>query len=102
MDVPEKWRGYECSDYFRSPLAEDGWWDGGGQYWYIEPARNLVEDLTLEFLVIGGPGVDGIRWGYRRRRPGVWAHYPIENEFVLLASTASELRVGYSSGRIIV
>jgi hypothetical protein len=102
MDVPEKWRGYECGDYFRSPLAEHGWWDEGGQSWYIEPARNLVEESALDFLVIGGPGVDGIRWGYRKRQCGVWAHYPIDNEFLLLAATATELQSGYSSGRITV
>jgi len=99
MEVPEKWAGYECGDYFQSPLAERGWWDGDSQYWYIEPAPNLREDPAREFLVIGGPGVDGIRWGYRRHRAGVWAHYPIDDDFVLLAATAAELQSGVSSGR---
>jgi len=100
MDVPERWRGYACSDYFESALAEQGWWDEDSQCWYIEPAPKLREDAALEFLIIGGPGVDGIRWGYRRRHPGVWAHYPIEDAFVRLAATASDLRAGVFSGNI--
>ena len=100
MDVPEIWRGYECADYFSSTLAEHGWWDEDGQYWYIEPAPNVREEVTHPFLVIGGPGVDGIRWGYRKGHRGIWAHYPIEDEFILLAGSASELREGYASGAI--
>jgi hypothetical protein len=102
MDVPEQWRCYECSDYFQSSLAERGWWDEGGQYWYIEPAERVREDTALELLIIGGPGVDGIRWGYRKGQRGIWAHYPIERELVLLAASAAELREGYGSGRITV
>ena len=102
MEVPEKWHRYDCEDYFRSPLAEHGWWDDEGQYWYVEPAQRLRENSAREFLVIGGPGVDGIEWGYRRGRQGIWAHYPIEDEFLLLARSASDLREGYSSGRITV
>ena len=102
VDVPDEWQDYACSDYFDSPLAEHGWWDEGGQYWYIEPAHRLYEDETRELLVIGGPGVDGIDWGYRKGHRGIWAYYPIEDEYVLLASSASELRDGYGSGRITV
>ncbi len=102
MDVPEQWLRYDCGDYFQSSLAEQGWWDEGGQYWYIEPAERVSEDAALELLIIGGPGVDGIRWGYRKGLRGIWAHYPIEAEFVLLAGSATELRDGYGSGRITV
>ena len=38
MDVPEKWDSYNCGDYFRSPLSQQGWWDEEGQGWYIEPS----------------------------------------------------------------
>jgi hypothetical protein len=100
MDIPDKWRAYDCSDYFRSLLAETGWWDEGGQCWYIEPAERIYEDQSREFLVIGRPGVDGIEWGYRRDHEGVWAHYPIEDVFVLIADSAVRLRDGYSSGAI--
>jgi hypothetical protein len=100
MSVPEKWRPYNCGDYFVSALAVTGWWDAEGQCWYIEPAERIYEDSVRAFLVIGRPGVDGIEWGYRRDREGIWAHYPIENEFRAIANSASALRDGYSSGRI--
>ena len=100
MDVPEKWHSYDCADYFQSTLSEKGWWDEEGQCQYIEPADRVFEDYAREFLVIGRPGVDGIQWGYRKGHAGIWAHYPIENTFVLLADTASNLRAGFHSGRI--
>lgn len=102
MDVPESWRAYECLDYCQSPLSETGWWDEGGQCWYIEPADRVHEDGALALLVIGRPGVNGIEWGYRRGHHGIWAHYPAERSFVLLAASAADLREGYSSGRITV
>jgi hypothetical protein len=102
MVVPDRWLAYECSDYFSSPLAQTGWFDVDGQYWYVEPVERLVEDAELHFLVIGGPGVDGIRWGYRRGERGVWAFFPIEAEFRLLAPSVADLVEGYGSGRITV
>lgn len=102
MNVPEKWRPYNCSDYFLSPLAVTGWWDPVGHCWYLEPAERVYEDPVRELLVIGRPGVDGIEWGYRRNCEGLWAHYPIENEFRAVADSVSDLREGYGSGRITV
>jgi hypothetical protein len=102
MMIPEAWRGYDCGDYFSSELAEHGWWDDGGSYWYIEPADRLAEDGELHLLIIGGPGVDLIRWGYRKGHPGIWAHYPMEQEWRLVAQSAPDLRDGYASGRILV
>jgi hypothetical protein len=102
MDVPEAWRAYACEDYLSSELARCGWWDAEGQCWYIEPLERVYEDQERQFLVIGRPGVDGIDWGYRKGRPGIWAHYLIENTFVLIAESASILRDGYESGTITV
>jgi hypothetical protein len=102
MSVPEKWSSYNCGDYCLSPLAVTGWWDRDGQCWSIEPAERVYEDPVREFLVIGRPGVDGIEWGYRKHRQGIWAHYPIENDFRPVATSVSDLREGYSSWRITV
>jgi hypothetical protein len=102
MDVPRRWRSYDCTDYFASSLARTGWYDEESRCQYIEPASSVREDPARELLVIGRPGVDGIEWGYRRGLRGLWAHYPIENRFVHLASTAQELRDGYATGRITV
>ena len=100
--TPNAWRAYSCDDYFASGLAETGWWDEDAQYWLIEPAARMVEDVALRFLDIGGPGVDGIRWGYRRGRAGVWAHYPIEGEFVRLADTAMDLMDRWRAGTLML
>jgi hypothetical protein len=99
--MPERWRGYSCSDYFGSDLAEHGYWDEASQYWCIRPSDQIHEDPDLGFLVIGGPGVDGISWGYRPGQSGVWA-YPIEGRFVWLAPTACDLLQGWLAGTITV
>lgn len=102
MLVPEHWRDYRCEDYFASSLAETGYWDEPGQYWYFWPADRVVEDPGRQFLIIGGPGVDGIDWGYRKGRRGLWAYYPIGRRYVLLAPTFAELADGWLSGRLTV
>jgi hypothetical protein len=100
--LPARWRDFNCADYFSSRLAEHGYWDERGQYWYIWPAERIYEDGELQFLVIGGAGVDGIDWGYRRGHSGLWAWYPVDAEFVTLAPTAEALLQGWLSGAITV
>jgi hypothetical protein len=100
--VPDRCREYACDDYFASPLADTGWYDDAGAYWYIEPSSRVYEDVESSLLVIGGPGVDGIRWGYRKGHEGIWAFYPIERELVRIAASATDLHSGYASGRITV
>jgi hypothetical protein len=102
MSVPERWREYSCEDYFTSPIAATGYWDEPGQYWYFWPAERVVEDTEREFLVVGSAGVDGINWGYRKGHRGLWAFYPIDGEFALLAPTFEQLVDGWLSGRLTV
>lgn len=97
--VPVRWREYECGEYLTSALGEQGYWDERGQYWYLWPSERIYEDTELQFLVIGGPGVDGIDWGYRRGQSGLWG-YPIDGAFKWLAPTAQALLQGYLSGAI--
>ena len=98
--LPVRWRDFNCADYFSSPLAERGYWDHLSQYWYIWPAERVYEDSELQFLVIGSAGIDGIDWGYRPGHSGLWARYPIDAEFVALASTVEALLQGWLSGVI--
>jgi hypothetical protein len=100
MDVPSHLRQYPCSDYFSSEWAERGCWDDHSGLWVIVPAQEVEEDPGLGFLQVGRPGVDGIGFGYRRGHPGLWAYYPIDKEFVLLAATLAELVEGWLSSRI--
>ena len=102
MDVPEQWRGYPCEDYFASPLAESGYWDGAGQLWLIEPAERVEEEAVAEFLQVGRPGVDSIGVGFRKGQRGFWAYHRMEREFQLLAPAVTEFLDGWQSGRITV
>ena len=60
MDVPERWRGHPCGEYFSSQLAIEGFWDEPGQLWLIEPAERAQEEPEVEFLQVGRPGFDSI------------------------------------------
>jgi hypothetical protein len=98
--MPERWRCFGCSDYFSSAMAEHGYWDEAAQYWYVWPSDQIYELPDLEFLVIGGPGVDGVDWGYRAGHEGVWTYYPIGREFVWLVPTVDALMRGWRSGNV--
>src|SRR5438552_3527486 len=49
--LPARWRDFNCADYFSSALADHGYWDEPGQYWYIWPAERVYEDGELQLLV---------------------------------------------------
>jgi hypothetical protein len=102
MRLPDHWRDYNCEDYFASRIASTGYWDEPGQYWYFWPADRLVEDVERQFLVVGSAGVDSIDWGFRKGHRGLWAYYPIEDEFVFMAPTFAELVDGWLSGKLTV
>ena len=70
---PEQWRPFQCDDYFTSEYVRHGYWDEGGQYWYLEPYDRVFENEEAGFLDVGGAGVGGIRFGYRHGHSGVWA-----------------------------
>jgi hypothetical protein len=102
MIVPERWRLYQCDDYFSSPLAECGYWDEASQLWLIEPAEHIEEEEEAEFLQIGRPGVDSIGFGYRKRHSGVWAYHRMEMRFQYLTATVIEFLDGWLSNKISV
>jgi hypothetical protein len=91
MNTPEALRDFHCEDYFASQWARGGYWDEPSQLMLVEPARKRVLRSEHNFLVIGGPGVDGIEFGYRRGRRGIWAHYPIDQRFLKVAKTTAGL-----------
>lgn len=102
METPTHLRDFQCDDYFASRWAEAGCWDETSQLMLVIPADDVQVRTALDFLVIGRPGVDGIEFGYRRRLRGVWAYYPIDDEFVVVATTTADLVERYTTGRITV
>ena len=102
MKIPERFKEYNCREYFDSDRFNGGFYDEKTQNWTFHTSATVVERPELEFLVVGGPCCDGLEWGYRKGHVGVWVYYPIEQEFRLLASTLAELFDGWHSGRITV
>jgi hypothetical protein len=102
VEIPNHLHEYACADYFSSPWSTQGCWDETSQMWVIVSAAEVEERQEIRFLVVGRPGVDGIEFGYRQGRAGLWAYYPIEGEFVLMAPTVAELVEGWLSGKLSV
>ena len=95
-----RWLEYHCEDYFGSSLAQHGYFDERGQAWYVWPSNRIYEDSERQFLVVGGPGWDGIQWGYRRGLHGCWAWCPIDGVFQYVAATVPSLLDDWLSGAI--
>src|SRR5262245_24183084 len=100
MEIPKRFNDYRCSDYFGSCKFTRGVWSESEHLWLIFSVDRVFERSEREFLVIGRPGVDGIEFGYRRGHDGIWAHYPIEGEFRLIAPRVSALVEGWLGGSI--
>ena len=98
MEIPERYNSYRCSDYFAS--FTQGVWSGREQMWLIVSADDVVEQPERDYLVVGKAGVDGVEFGYRREHDGIWAHYPIGNDFRFVAPSVSALVEGWLGGSI--
>jgi hypothetical protein len=57
----------------------------------IEEALQLSGKFGPGFLVVGGPGADGILYGLKPNDPQVFAYLPIDQEFLPVASSIPEL-----------
>ena len=72
------------------------------QYYIIRPSSEWVYSKERSWLCIGGPGVDGIEFGIKMHECGVYAYYPIDNEYTLMADLAEHLYEQWISGKISV
>lgn len=79
-------------------LPEHGYFSERDQYWILAPV--LEWSLRGDWLAVGGPGVDGIEWAVRRGQPGLFAFYPIDQEFVAVAESAHDLITRWTSGAL--
>jgi hypothetical protein len=100
MDVPARFRDYACDEYFRKGWSVSGHFDEPSQCLVIVPLENAYEDAEHDFFAIGRSGCGGIDFGYRKGEEGLWAYYPIGQEFKFMSSTVAELIEGWCSGQL--
>jgi len=68
----------------------------------IVPLAEVERSADGGFLRIGGPGVDGISFGYRKEHGGVWAYYPGSDEYRCLGGAIGEVVARWYAGTITV
>jgi hypothetical protein len=62
--------------------------------------KDVAPRIAVGEVSIGGPGVDGIRWGYRKGTSGIWSWNPISGDFARLADSIDDLIAGWDAGTI--
>ena len=100
--VPRRWIDYRCDDYFHEGWAERGHLHEPSQTLAICPLAEAYEIADIEFFAVGRSGWDGIDFGFRKGRSGLWAFRPIDRDFKFMAATVAELVEGWCSSRLSV
>ncbi len=93
---------YQCSEYLASQWAAEGLWDELAQLFLLEPLSRVEILSDIGFMQVGRPGVDGIGLGYRFKQAGLWAYYPVDQRFELLATSLELFLKGWSTNTITV
>ena len=96
------WNFKTASEFVLSSFPPEGWFSEESQYWILRLVHEWRIEEAASWIDVGGPGADGISWAVRRDHPGVWAYYPIDDDFEFIASGSQELIRGWSSGSISV
>jgi hypothetical protein len=104
MNAPEhthflRWQP-ACSEYLIR--FSNGCYDEAAQLQLIVAIADVEFDEEKGDMAIGRPGSGGIYFCFRENQPGVFAYYPIENEYVLLADGVQDLVDGWRAGSISV
>lgn len=102
MDAPEQFREYYCTEYFSDGWSERGHFDEDSQLSVVVKLSEAYEDRRIDFFAVGRSGCGGIDFGYRKGLVGLWAYYPIDREFRLMAQTVAELVEGWCNGKLSV
>ncbi|MCT7376901.1 hypothetical protein [Chelativorans salis] len=89
-----------CEEYFRD--YSEGYFDEGGQMWYIRKRKGVEIAPQRSALIIGDAGVDGVDFCFRVGMMGVWAYYPYEAEHRRLAPSVRQFLDEWLSGSITV
>ena len=91
---------YQCNEYLSK--YENGFYHDDSYLKVILPLTEASIDPIHNHLVVGHAGVDSIEFCYRINQPGIWAFYPIDNEFEKLAESIGQLIEGWLNGTITV
>ncbi|QBE64449.1 hypothetical protein [Pseudoduganella lutea] len=100
--IPDKYAAYECEDYFRGKWPEDGFFHDDSQMLLVVPLSETYVLRKKAFFAVGRSGTDGIDFGYRKHHSGLWAFYPIDEEFKFMADSIQSLVDGWCSGYLSV
>lgn len=97
-----KYEGFNAEEYFTNKRFFAGIYDNESHLQLILPEEEIYIFSTEDFLVIGRPGVDGIEFGFRKNQEGIWAYYPIDQRFSLVAANIAELVRGWYAGNVAI
>jgi hypothetical protein len=98
--IPDRYKAYECGDYFEGAWPHEGYFDDASQTLVIVPLNEAYEVAESGFFAVGRSGGDGIDFGYRKNHLGLWAFYPIGEEFKFMADSIRVLVDEWCSGRL--
>ncbi|MVF14841.1 hypothetical protein FT643_22145 [Ketobacter sp. MCCC 1A13808] len=90
---------FKCEEYARGEYAK-GYYDKESYLQLVLPINEAYVSRENTHLVVGHAGADGIEFCYRERQPGIWAYYPIDNDYELKAINIASLVAGWRSGEI--
>jgi len=96
-----EFENYQCEEYL-SEEYRDGFYHAGSFLQLVLPADDAYIGEGGSFLVIGHAGFDGIEFCYRLGMQGIWAYYPIDQDFELKANTIKGLVAGWCNDSITV
>jgi len=89
-------------DFQKHTVPTEGYFSIAEQNWLLRPREEWVLRDGGLWLEVGSAGVDGIAFALRKGMSGIFAFYPIDNEFVWKADDGSALIAGWLSGSITV
>jgi hypothetical protein len=100
LKVPKQYSDFDCSEYFNK--YQDGVYDSLAYLWIVLPKHKIFINRDKGHLTVGWAGTDGIEFCYQQMQKGVWAYYPIDDDYEFKASSLADLVAGYQSGKITV
>lgn len=90
----------ECDAYFEH--FQEGLFDDFNQIQFVLSFENLIADIEKGEMIFGYAGVDGIYFCFLEGKPGVWAYYGIDDEYVLIAPNISEFVSNWKKRKIVL